>query len=236
MGSYIPCVATITSVTAPQFATEDVFDPGQDNSWGNKLCRLTLIDFFWHGIHCCSTTYKPVLLPLSFSPYTSLPNHFSTHGKIHPCLWEEGGRGLSLLWPPNTSIHAIIFNRFKTDIPHKNFMGSTIRVLFYLIAFSSLKAFFRWDPTCSRNTIPLKIHTSISWQGFPYFFNCSQISVLSPHISFLYQTHSIVGFELKTDFARMVLTFTLHKGNKVAKSHGRFLEGKPDSKYTQLSL
>lgn len=60
-------------------------------------------------------------------------------------------------------------------------MGSTIQVLFYLAAFSSLKAFFHWDPTCSRNVIPLKIHTSISWQGFPYCFNSSYIGTFSTH-------------------------------------------------------
>jgi len=35
-----------------------------------------------------------------------------------------------------------------------------------------------------------------------------------------------MGFVLKTFETRMVLVFILHKGNKVAKSHGRFLEGK----------
>lgn len=115
-----------------------------------------------------------------------LPLHILTKPCQHPrnffflYLQEGGGRGLFLLWPPNTSIHAIIFNRFKTDIPHKNFIGSTIQVLFYLVAFSSLKAFFHWDPTCSRNAIPLKIHTSISWQGFPYCFSSSYMCTF-PH-------------------------------------------------------
>lgn len=95
-------------------------------------------------------------------------------------------------------------------------MGSTIQVLFYLAAFSSLKAFFHWDPTCSGNGIPFKIHTSISWQGFPYCFSSSYVCTLST-----YQKYSIGGFVLKTDLTRTVLTFFLHKGNKVVKSQSR---------------
>lgn len=100
-------------------------------------------------------------------------------------------------------------------------MGSTIQVLFYLAAFSSLKAFFHWDPTCYGNGTPLKIHTSISWQGFPYFFSSSYVCTFSTYLLF-YQKYSVVGFVLKTDLTRMILTFILHKGNKVAKkSQGR---------------
>lgn len=64
-------------------------------------------------------------------------------------------------------------------------MGSTIQVLFYLAAFSSLKAFFHWDPTCYGKGIPFKIHISISWQGFPYFFSSSYVCTFSTYLLFL---------------------------------------------------
>lgn len=69
--------------------------------------------------------------------------------------------------------------------------------------------------------------------GIPILFQLPHTYVLSPHICFLYQKYSIVGFVLKTDFTRAILTFILHKGNKVAKKHKvEILEGKQDAKYT----
>lgn len=180
--------------------------------------------------------WSPLLLhnaparPASSSLLSSLlPLHVFTEApKDESALSVGRGRqGLSLLLP-QTSVHAII--RFKTEIPHKSFMGSTVQVLLYPAAFSSPKALFHRDPACPRNAIALQTHTSLSCQRLPYCASSSYICTFSTYQLSL-QMLSLVGFALKTDWTRMVLMFILHKGNKVVKPHSKFLEGKRDSEY-----
>lgn len=75
---------------------------------------------------------RSLLFYLFSSPFTHL---YQTTLASKEKFFHVYGKGEAGGYPYcGPQIHAIFFNRFKTDIPHKSFMGSTIQMLFYLAA------------------------------------------------------------------------------------------------------
>lgn len=191
------------SLTCLQFAAEGVWARirheleqtiavGRDLQGSLRAARLSKCSLNTHWLGALYTSLRClfqfsgmqfITAPLQPCFSTSFPLYsFLAPKQKFSCDDGKGQPGSVLTVASNCINTHHIFNRFKTDISHKNFMGSTIQVLFYLAAFSSLKAFFHWDSTCSGNGIPLKIHISISWWGFLYFFS-SLIRMYFLHIS-----------------------------------------------------